>query len=98
MKWIASKEIDIRMPYLKGGQLFIEVRSFSPKRYKKAVFTLACYFKKEFGYDFTQYGWDGNERDPNHHAYLFMYPDSVDDGFSAPVIGGCCFRRGGNDL
>jgi hypothetical protein len=59
----------------------------SPHRDRFAVFRLAQYCRRELGYDFVQYGWNGDERDPTHRAFLWTTFGPV------PVAyGACCFR------
>lgn len=55
----------------------------SPIAYRKAVYRLAFLFKREFGYDFTQYGYEGQEDDDS--AVAFLWGDEV-------AWGACCFR------
>lgn len=58
----------------------------SPLAYRRAVYKMASFFRREFGYDFVQYGHEGEEDDPKARAFLWF---DFDSDF---VIGSCCFR------
>jgi hypothetical protein len=60
------------------------VTTTSPIRYRRAVWRLATYFRREFGYDFVQYGHEGHEDDATARAFLWFGRNVV--------IGACCFR------
>jgi hypothetical protein len=62
---------DIVCPLIPGeGKGLIRVTIRSPKRLRKAVYLCAAYFRREFHYDFVQYGLDGDEDDPDHVAFV----------------------------
>lgn len=63
------------------------VRMRSPRWKHKQMYYRARAFKKEFGYDFTQWG-DGYEDDPNAHGILF-HEEGV-------ILGACAFRWRGD--
>lgn len=60
----------------------------SPLPCRKAVETLAIYFRREFKFDFVQYQYRGDEK--TARAYLWLLPD-WDTSYNA--IGACCFRQ-----
>ncbi len=72
----------------------LEVTYKSPKQHRKAVYKIAQFFKKEFNYDFVQYGYDGNEKDELHSAFLWIDPWTVElaTEFKVPCVGAACFR------
>jgi hypothetical protein len=65
-----------------------EVLASSPQWKHDLVWEFACRFRREFGYDFLQYG--RRQRDLDAVAFLFA-DDTGTFGRAAP-IGGCCFR------
>jgi hypothetical protein len=90
---------DIVAPLIPGGLMPdspTRVTVESPLVLRKAVYQCARWFKKEFQYDYTQYGYNGREDDPNHVAFLWPHPDSIlllgNDEFVLAIIGACCFR------
>ncbi|MCC3407861.1 MAG: hypothetical protein JGK17_20160 [Microcoleus sp. PH2017_10_PVI_O_A] len=96
MRAIEPKTIDIVCPLISGNYLDnpIKVTTKSPKTYRKAVYLIAQFFRREFGYDFTQYGYEGEETDPNSVAFLWIHPEAegYSKEFKVPCIGACCFR------
>lgn len=60
----------------------------SPLSHRRAVWRLARYFRREFRFDFEQYGYEGRDDDFDHRAYLWL----ADRYSHASVIGACCFR------
>lgn len=54
----------------------IKVTAKSPKTYRKAVYRIAQFFRREFEYDCVQYGYEGEETDPNHVAFLWIHPEA----------------------
>jgi GNAT superfamily N-acetyltransferase len=88
---------DIICPLIRGGLvkcLVTRVTMASPLPLRKAVWRHAQFFRREFHFDFEQYGYEGRETNPNHVAFLWIHPESVgmDDDWLAPIIGACCFR------
>lgn len=84
-----SGDLETKVLPLTGYEGTNNVRTiFSNSRLseRRAVWHMARYFKREFGYDFVQYGDDGFEHDDNHVAYLW------ESGFDPVAIGACCFR------
>jgi hypothetical protein len=64
----------------------IAVTDRSPVRYRRAVETIACYFRREFRYDFVQYrAAESNGRD---RAYMWTGRGCEEE----IAIGACCFR------
>jgi hypothetical protein len=63
----------------------------SPRTWRRAVYRMAQFFKWEGGYDFTQYGYDGQEDD---WAPAFVWHRGELDGerWSDTAFGACCFR------
>jgi hypothetical protein len=71
----------------------IRITYKSPILYRKAVYKIACFFRREFGYDFVQYGFQGIEDDRRHVAFLWLNPEAVGvHNFRVPCIGASCFR------
>jgi hypothetical protein len=72
----------------------IRITHVSPMQYRKAVYRIACFFRREFEYDFVQYGDEGKEDDPKHVAFLWIHPEAegCSRGFRIPCIGATCFR------
>lgn len=94
---IVSELIDIKPPLIsfKEERLSnpVRVTVSSPKKYRRAVFKIAQFFKREFHYDFTQYGHDGNDDDEKHVAFLWIHPAGHDmPDFHIPCVGATCFR------
>lgn len=96
---IIQSMITINPPILPGG-LFTHnptrVTIDSPLPLRRAVYRLACYFRREFHYDFIQYEYEGRETDPKHVAFLWPCENARhccgNDTFTIPAIGACCFR------
>jgi hypothetical protein len=93
---VRPETTDIICPLISGDDLFnpIRVTVKSPKSYRKAVYRIARFFKLEFNYDFVQYGYEGEDDDPNHVAFLWIHPEAIgySKKFKVPCIGSCCFR------
>lgn len=64
----------------------------TPAVWRRAVYRIACFFRREFQYDFVQYGRDGNESDPNAIAYIWSSGVCDGRGWLDIVYGACCFR------
>lgn len=73
------------------GTTLMEVNVASPRGLRRAVYDLGKQFRREFGYDWVGYGFEGHEEDPDHRAYLWTAHDPTTD--SAFAYGACCFRR-----
>jgi hypothetical protein len=89
--------LDIISPLITTDELIsnpLEVTYKSPKQHRKAVYKIAQYFKREFRYDFVQYGYNGNEKDELHCAFLWIDPECVELAvdFKVPCVGATCFR------
>lgn len=65
------------------------VTARSPKLFRQAVEQMAYYFRREFGYDFVQYS--SEEKDDGHRAYLWVLPETLENG-KVKAVGACCFR------
>jgi len=59
------------------------VKDSSRKGLRSAVYTIAKYFRREFGYDFIQYGIDNDDAT----VYLFYKEDHLNE-----AVGAVCFR------
>ena len=95
MRSLEPEATDIICPLISGDDLFnpIRVTAKSKKSYRKAVYRLAQFFRREFDYDCVQYGYDGDEDDPTHVAFLWVHPEAIiSKEFKVPCIGACCFR------
>lgn len=71
------------------GTYLVQVTPDSTRTLRRAVYQFARYFRMEEGYDFVQYGYNGEEDDPTCKAYLFVSPDSHRSGVA---FGAACFR------
>jgi hypothetical protein len=69
----------------------------SPKSHRRAVWKIAQFFRREFHYDLIQYGYEGDDDDFTHAAYLWV-PDCAVDGFRVHCIGATCFRKRGDRM
>ena len=89
---------DIGPPVLdvRGYPSVIYVETSSPANYKKALATMARYFKLEFRYDHLQYDEFDEDDDCAGMLVCERAFDLVKDVDHFPnyVIGGCCFRKG----
>lgn len=70
-----------------NGHSVIKVTDRSPQELRRAVYTFATYFKREFNYDFIQYAM----KDSGSDAYLFINRDDDPNG-NREAIGSACFR------
>lgn len=90
---VGDNQVDIVMPQIKWDGLSpFAVTKRSPLSHRRAVFRFAQYFRREMGYDFVQYGLDGEEDDPHCTAYLWQSM-SARYGIEAPCYGAACFRE-----
>src|SRR5215472_9450607 len=67
----------------------------SPLPLRRAVYYCALNFRREFSYDFVQYGYKGRDSDPHHVAFLWLdlaHPRQWAVGPQLPAVGACCFR------
>lgn len=86
-------EFDIRMPKVSiYGSNPAPVLWSSPLAHRRAVYRIARHFKREFGYDLTQYGVDGKETDRACVAYLWHAPNLYSSGPTGVCFGATCFR------
>lgn len=60
----------------------------SPLELRAAVYQAASYYRREFSYDITPYGYEGREIDPR--ATAFVWTDLLFIPYAA--VGACCFR------
>lgn len=70
----------------------LEIDWASKLTYRRAVWSIARYFRREEGYDFVQYGHEGREDDLTHRAYLWLHPNGQ-PGYKVHAIGAGCFRK-----
>jgi len=66
-----------------AGDFSEHVDWMSPEWRHREMTTRASAFKREEGYDFTQ--WDMPETDPDAHGFMFTNPDGT-------IVGACAFR------
>ncbi|HTB64059.1 MAG TPA: hypothetical protein VK737_10795 [Opitutales bacterium] len=96
MNAILPETYNLVMPHIRGGipQNPLRVRINSPKHHRRAVFRISQFFRREFQFDFDQYGYEGDEIDPTHVAWLWIHPETVNsfENFDVPCIAACCFR------
>lgn len=88
--------INIVMPTVKIGDdlnWLIPVNSKSSRIHRVAVWKIARFFRREFHYDFVQYGHNGDDDDKDHAAYLWVPSNSILRGWRSHCIGACCFRK-----
>jgi hypothetical protein len=52
------------------------------------VWRCAQQFRREFDYDFVQYGYRGRDDDLDHVAFVWPHPGTC----PVLVVGACCFR------
>ena len=77
--------------YYMDNPVRVTVGSCLQKR--KAVYQMAVYFRREFGYDFVQYGYEGDEDDIKHVAFLWIPLDHHCSVYgNVPCVGATCFR------
>lgn len=93
---IIPESVNLVMPLIRGTNQPnpIRVTRSSPASHRRAVYTLACFFRRELRYDFVQYGYNGNDDDHSHVAWLWVHPEAVgcSKDFRIPCIGAACFR------
>ncbi|MBP3954840.1 hypothetical protein J8F10_06030 [Gemmata sp. G18] len=92
---IRPDAVDIVAPLIRGAYLpsARRVTARSPRSHRRAVYRLAEYCRREMGYA-LQYGYDGEEDDPDHVAFLWPHPEAVGASgtFRVPCVGAACFR------
>jgi hypothetical protein len=77
-------------PYALLGCLeLLPVSPRSPLRLRRAVETIAQFFRREFHYDFCQY--DATER-PDPRDAVFLWLETCNDPGGARALGAACFR------
>jgi hypothetical protein len=92
---IRPEAVNIVAPLIRGSHLRaverVTVRSNRSRR--RAVYRLADCCRREMGYA-LQYGYGGEEDDPDHVAFLWVHPECVGMSweFRVPCVGACCFR------
>jgi hypothetical protein len=90
----AENEIETTAARVSGVNLqhmpFVVNRA-SRLRVHRGVQQLACYFRREFRYDFPLYRAGEPDRNPRDRAYLWV-GDYLRSDISEPVVGACCFR------
>src|SRR5689334_16784547 len=85
-----DREIGGRLP--KGAEPPLLVAGAVPVNVRRAVYTMAQCFRREFRYDFVQYEHPEAPPDPDARAFLFLpQGEALNRGVWVPVIGGCCF-------
>lgn len=77
-------------PAHEGRADLFEVSRRSRLVFQNAVYRLAIYFKREFGYDFIQYEPKATDTHPKDRAYLWM--DRSNFGEEGLPIGAASFR------
>jgi hypothetical protein len=68
----------------------------SPQKIRRAIEQIARYFRREFDFDFCQYGAEEISEPQEHRAYFWLNYSRSDYTSSRkviPLIGACCFRR-----
>ncbi len=92
---IGPEAINI-VPPLIGGSHFPPVQRVtteSPRTHRRAVYQLAECCRREMRFA-LQYGFDGEEDDEDHVAFLWIHPEAVGLSweFRVPCVGATCFR------
>jgi hypothetical protein len=64
------------------------VRSHAPAAVRRAIYTCALYFRREFRYDFVQY----SEREEEPSARAFLWYGGPEYSGRCHAWGACCFR------
>lgn len=88
-------DLDLKMPKFLGPipDNPVAVTHKSPKQLRKCVYEIARMFRREFDYDFVQYGYKGDDYDPDCVAYLWHAPDNKDLTLRRrSACGVACFR------
>lgn len=92
---IRPEAVNIIAPLIRGSHLppVQRVTIDSPLRHRRAVYRLADCRRRELGCA-LQYGFDGDEDDPDHVAFLWVHPEGVGRSweFRVPCVGAACFR------
>jgi hypothetical protein len=93
---IRPETVNIAAPLIRGSRLppVLRVTTDSPRTHRRAVYRLADSFLREMQFGFLQYGYDGDEDDPDHVAFLWVHPETagLTWEFRVPCVGACCFR------
>ena len=89
------EDMDIVMPRIKGDRHdgHLVVRRDSPIAHHRAVFKIAQYFRREFHYDFVQYGYNGKDDGVDDVAYLWHEMRFINDSYVSLCFGAACFRK-----
>ena len=90
------KAVNLLMPTIlwpEGCRNPLRVVIKSPAEHRRAVWRISQFFRREFGYDFDQYEYEGKESDPDHVAYLWVPPDVELAGWRVHCIDATCFRK-----
>jgi hypothetical protein len=66
----------------------VPIRVVAPIALRKAVYSCALFFRREFGYDFVQYAI----REDDWHSRAFLWISDPDYTNKHNVWGACCFR------
>src|SRR5262249_29710064 len=76
---IRPNPVTLRPPFIRGRCLSSvnRITTRSPLTHRRAVYRLARYFQREMRYDIVQYGYDGEEDDPDHVAFLWVHPEAA---------------------
>lgn len=92
---IRPETVNIVAPLIRGTRLppVLRVVVDSPRAHRLAVYRLADCCRREMDYA-LQYGYDGDEDDPDHVAFLWVHPEAAGLGweFRVPCVGATCFR------
>ena len=92
---IRPEAVNIVAPLIRGSRMpaVQRVTTDSPRAHRRAVYRLADCCRREMRYG-LQYGYDGDEDDPDHVAFLWVHPEAVGMSwaFRVPCVGATCFR------
>jgi hypothetical protein len=95
----SAERINLVMPVItwpEQGQNPTAVTMESPKSHRRAVWKIAQFFRREFHYDFVQYGANGADHDPCCTAYRWGPPDCIfpsSQRWRVHCIGAACFSK-----
>jgi len=81
-----------KLPYLQVPNIYknlLEVENIHTKQVRLALYKIACFFQREFRYDFIQYSMNDDDRE-SLRSFMFFFPGYYEEKDIA--FGGCCFR------
>jgi hypothetical protein len=97
VSWDRSKKVDLlewqRIRQFRTIDRLEMVDVFTKTRNRRALTQIARYFRKEFGYDFTQFCEVPCRNETLENTVGYIFPSDQISRFGDPLAaGGCCFR------